>query len=63
MGGPPSTPNGYDRKIPKGRRQDTTTITDKPMQIISNTHYIEANKSPDGCGKHHGSIKPHGIFL
>ena len=57
---PPSTPNGYERIIPKGRGQENTTTTAKPMRMLIPTNYKEANKSPGRGGNNCGSIKPHG---
>ena len=62
MGGPPIKPNEHDRKITKGRRQETTSTTAKTMQMLSPSNYKESNKRPVRGGNNHGSIEPHGTI-
>ena len=62
MGGPPSTPNVDESKIPKARVQQTTTTTDKPIHVLSTKNYKEEKKRPGRCGNHNGYINPHGTI-
>ena len=60
MSTPTRKSNGDERKIPKGRGNETTSTTDKPISMIGHSNYKEENKRPERGGKNHGSIKPHG---
>ena len=57
---PPSTPNGYERKITKVREQEITATTAEPIQMRSTGYQNRANNKPGRCGKHYGSMKSNG---
>ena len=41
---PPGTPNGDERKMPKGRGQETTARTAKPMHMLRTAYHKKSKR-------------------
>ena len=63
MGGPTSTPDGYEGTNPKKRVQYINKITTGTLLMRSPTDNKEANKRPSRYVNHHGIIRTYGRIL